>query len=991
MSKPLQTTLSSVFKQANDFRHQNLRSLSFVILCILLSCIAQLSFAQTSKGECELEGAVEDFLSKKPIYDAKVWLLKPDSTVVDTMRTRREYYGTGTMSYEISRYYFTIPIGDYILRVEKEGFEELYFPFSIAKQSRKRFKYTLPAVYLKKEKTVNLDEVTVTATKVKLYHKGDTIVFNADAFQTSEGSTLDALIRQLPGVELKSDGKIYVNGRFVESLLLNGKDFFADNKVMLENLGAYTVKDIQVYEKRGRDSEVMNKDMKDESYVMDVSLKKEYNRGWIANLDAGGTLNGMYLARLFAMRNTDYSSLTMTANLNNLNDFTNVSNGDWNPDKTPYGRLYVKKANINFNLYDKEKWVKLNSFASVTHYDNRQGDNTYKTNFLATGDTYERIIGTQKYDNLYLNTYNTISIDPETRHSRTSVDITANSNYTRNRHKIGSLSALSNEELKEDEQTLRDELQSGVLTSDLKKKLINRIISQNNNDRIKWDTHLETNIRRKMRQNNDMLQLVLNGNLSNNTNERFRHYRIDYPNNSAQSSDFRNEYNKVGGNVNQEYNGILRYYYNPVPELWFYFTYQLKHSYTDTTDDLYRLDRLDGWGIGTENAIGTLPSVAEYAPMIDRANSFRQTFREDLHQPYIYVTWDFKKFEKSSWNAEAFFWTQFYNQKLSYRRGALDTSVSRTESFFLPTLQLRWRRNDKSKEFNLHYSHSNGMQGLNYSLGYTDEADPLNIYKYGVSGLKNSFNQKITASWFSSGKWGTLNAGTGFNRTEDAVAMGYVYDKTTGSRTFTPQNVDGNWTYNANMSLTLQLDKDKKFFFTVNPQWNLINNVDLVSVAESSSSIQSEVLTSNLQNNLSLTYFGNKVTLKAFGELGWIHSESERESFNDVDAFNLKYGLDGNVELPWKFSVSSNLTFYTRRGYEFASMNKTDVLWSGRVSRPICKGRVVLMCDAFDILQQLSYTERTINAQGRMEKFYNPMKRYVLFHAVFKLDTHKKK
>ena len=37
---------------------------------------------------------------------------------------------------------------------------------------------------------------------------------------------LDALIEQLPGVELKRDGRILVNCRQVESLLLNGKAFF---------------------------------------------------------------------------------------------------------------------------------------------------------------------------------------------------------------------------------------------------------------------------------------------------------------------------------------------------------------------------------------------------------------------------------------------------------------------------------------------------------------------------------------------------------------------------------------------------------------------------------------------------------------------------------------------------------------------------------------------------------------------------------------------
>lgn len=64
------------------------------------------------------------------------------------------------------------------------------------------------------------------ASKVKFYNRGDTLVYNADAFNLAEGSMLDALIQQLPDVELKDNGNIYVNGKYVEELLLNGKHFW---------------------------------------------------------------------------------------------------------------------------------------------------------------------------------------------------------------------------------------------------------------------------------------------------------------------------------------------------------------------------------------------------------------------------------------------------------------------------------------------------------------------------------------------------------------------------------------------------------------------------------------------------------------------------------------------------------------------------------------------------------------------------------------------
>ena len=86
----------------------------------------------------------------------------------------------------------------------------------------------IPDIYLDRAPH-KLREVEVTASKIKFYHRGDTIVYNADAFQLAEGSMLDALISQLPGVELSDNGRITVNGEFVESLLLNGKHFFDGN------------------------------------------------------------------------------------------------------------------------------------------------------------------------------------------------------------------------------------------------------------------------------------------------------------------------------------------------------------------------------------------------------------------------------------------------------------------------------------------------------------------------------------------------------------------------------------------------------------------------------------------------------------------------------------------------------------------------------------------------------------------------------------------
>ena len=119
-----------------------------------------------------------------------------------------------------------------------------------------------------------LDEVVVKATKIKMYHKGDTIIYNADAFNLPDGSMLDDLIRQLPGAELKDNGEIYINGRKLDFLTLNGKDFFGhNNKIMLENLPYYTVSHLKVFEQSTVRSKALGHDVNTKLYVMDVDRK----------------------------------------------------------------------------------------------------------------------------------------------------------------------------------------------------------------------------------------------------------------------------------------------------------------------------------------------------------------------------------------------------------------------------------------------------------------------------------------------------------------------------------------------------------------------------------------------------------------------------------------------------------------------------------------------------------------------------------------------
>ena len=273
------------------------------LITIFLTLVATTTWAQeqqqdttTVKKEKKekklyLWGFISDSFTKAYVPDVKVVVLRADSSLVDSAEVSNGYG-----SFKTTEYYLQVPAkpAKYIIKATHPDYETVCKNYEIKYVARNR-DFEVPAIRMKRIQRSNYDkdggslqEVVVKATKVKMVYKGDTIVFNADAFNIPEGSMLDGLIKQLPGVELKDNGEIYVNGKKIENLTLNGADFFkGKNKMMLENLPYYTVKNVQVFNKRTPKSEFLGRDIEEKEYTMDVVLKKEYRVGGTVNVEAG--------------------------------------------------------------------------------------------------------------------------------------------------------------------------------------------------------------------------------------------------------------------------------------------------------------------------------------------------------------------------------------------------------------------------------------------------------------------------------------------------------------------------------------------------------------------------------------------------------------------------------------------------------------------------------------------------------------------------------
>lgn len=79
--------------------------------------------------------------------------------------------------------------------------------------------------------------------------KGDTVEFNADAFKLGKNDVAEDLFRKLPGVTVWGDGAIFVDGKEVNNLLVDGKPFLGgDSKVAIQNLPKDAIDKVQVYQ-----------------------------------------------------------------------------------------------------------------------------------------------------------------------------------------------------------------------------------------------------------------------------------------------------------------------------------------------------------------------------------------------------------------------------------------------------------------------------------------------------------------------------------------------------------------------------------------------------------------------------------------------------------------------------------------------------------------------------------------------------------------------
>ena len=971
---------------------KNLKWAQVVLLALLILLPKQISAYQkkvllSPTRNYTIHGRIVDSFTNLPISNVKLTLLSADSTVIDTCRT---FIWNDKAVHPDSYFYMqkNLSEGKYIFKIEHPDYFTTFVDKELLFKSRNT-SIDMQDIPIKRKGMENkehmLGEIVVKSTKIKMVMKGDTIIYNADAFNLPQGSMLDALIRQLPGATLNSNGEIFINGRKLDYLTLNGKDFFkGNNKQLIENLPNYTVKNLKVFEKSTDRSQAMGVDIDKKDYIMDISLKKKYEKTFIANFDIAGGTNSRYATKVFGLYFTPRLQLSIFSNINNVNeDRKPGEKGDWDPTKLPNGQVIQKIVGLNAAVSNEKNTLENNMSTSFTWRDTHNISQIIAESFLTGGNNFNRSISDVKSKNFIYDFQNNLKI---------STPIFLKSTISLNYNKFDNWGTIRSARFNADPSPIGStEAILDTIFSSSRNRLVNdfgvnRLSSKTYGFGHSLTTFVNVNAYKQL-PSGDRISALIEGDYLNTTNSMFNNYQLKYLKSNA-ISDYRNRYDNT---PSYSYNYRVGPQYTfVIPNGFRLFTgyqYQQKASYRN--NQKYRLDKLYKWQ-EENHALGSLPSSRDSLLLsLDANNSYKGYYISKQNS----VSLGFGC-SKSKNHNNVFFNTNvsigYKSEKLDYRNSLLNTSVKQYNWVSGLSLNMGFTIN----KYSFYGTITSKMEtpDLYSKITRSDNSNPLAI-SLGNPNLKNSrkTNVSLTFSDNNNRRFKLPMAFINININQNAVANGFTYNPTTGVYTYKPQNVKGNWYGNIGLYETFPLDNKNNFTLVNAIVYSYNHNVDFTGMTGQAESILSKVNNHWLEDNLSLNYQKGGLTCSLVGEMKWRYAYSRRENFSTIRTLDFNYGMLGSYKFKFGLETGMDLKMFSRRGYSDPLINANDLICNVYISKSFLKGKLAAKLEGYDIFHQLKSISYEINGQGKTETRFNAIPNYLMLHLIYKMNISGKK
>lgn len=955
------------------------------LLAFLLSVLGANAWAQS---KFNVSGIILEDGSSEPVISATVRILSlPDSAMVGGAATAPDG------SFEIK----DVKKGKYVTKITFIGYKDRLMPLDLTNKKEK--KVNIGYIHITPDSKM-LKEATVSANVAQVQVSGDSVVYNAAAYRTPEGSALQDLVKKLPGAKVDDDGNITINGKTVKKILVDGKEFFFDDtKMAMQNIPTSMIDKLKTYERKSDFSRVTGIDDGEEETVLDLTVKKGMNNGWFGNINAGYGTEERYSVNANINRFIDQNQFSVMGGGNNTGDRGFGGGGGRGWGRGGNGLRNSKNAGLNFATASE----KLEMGGNVRYrYNGSDVWNRSATqSFVTSRGAFSNSESTSRNANHRWNanfrfewkpdTMTNIIFRPSGSLSRsTGFNNSANVTFDDDPHKWtddpinDAINGIDGSSPTENTTAPTDDLIQHIVNT-------NQNRSQSYSDSRSINGELQFN--RRLNNEGRNITLRMTGNASGSDNKQLSSARIYYNNNGSET--INNRYYTTPGR-SSGYSAQLTYSEPIAEKTYLQFSYRFSYSYNKSDRQAFVMDPTAYTDLC--NALGQyrydITGAVDF--LISQGHKF---FGEDesakadsLSQYSVYKNLDhaisvsFRRV-RDSYNFSAGIDLLPQRSLLDYKYMSKEfPTITRNVFNFAPNVDFRYNF-DKQTNLRLNYRGRTSQPSMTNLLDITDDSNPLYITK-GNPGLKPSFSHRINANFNSFTmehqrgifSWGSINM------TQNSISNRTSYNEATGVRTTRPENINGNWDASLGGGFNMSLDKNN--YFTIN-NFTSLNYSHQLSYLDPVQYTQDKSKTNiyNVSENLGFDFRKDWFEMGINGSFTYRSSKNSVLTTGNMNTWDFSYGADLNLIFDNGLSITTDISESSRRGYASNSMNTNELLWNAAISKSFLKGNALTVSFQWnDILQNQSNISRSIDAYQRSDSEYNAIYSYGMVRLIYKLN-----
>ncbi|OBX27156.1 carboxypeptidase-like protein [Gelidibacter algens] len=803
-------------------------------------------------------------------------------------------------------------------------------------------------------KTANVLDEVIIRSRAPITIKKDTLEFNVASFKTKKDANVEDLLKELPGVEVDEDGKIKVNGKEVNKILVNGKPFFGDDPtITTRNLTKELIEKIQITDTKSKAEAFSGEKGDSENKTINLTIKEENNKGVFGRVAAGAGTDDRYEFAGMANIFDNEQRISVLAGGNNINS-SGFSFGE-------IRKMFGGANNVSFNSsgsfvidgrsFGGGEGITRSNNAGVNYADEIGSNGDISADYFFSGSHSDNATATERENFLpesryFTNSTSNSTNDTDSHSANLAFDVEIDSTFLVNikpsfRYSKSATTFERQEASRDESNTLTNQSETASFVENTGKNFNNSV-----------------DLTKRFGAGGAFIKLA-----------------IDASVNANESDDFLNSETNIFGT-------------DPIDII--------RDQFTEGDQNTNRL---------TSRITYRFPLEAKKW-FLDFQYIFETEKRRDIKS-----TFDFNESSQTYTDFNDLLSTNFINKnerqspsvklvfnsdKMSFRLGSGYASRTIENSDRLrPELSLKQNFNfleldanfnyqfSPKSSFYFDYDYENEAPRIAQLQPFQDVSDPLNT----ITGNPNLRPSKEHGAYFGYNSF-DFQKGTGYyvyanaNLTQDKVVSKTAVDENFVRNT-TYTNVDGNyWAYvGSNMSKDFKLDSLQTLKVrlglsaNVNKQINFNNEIEYAAVS------------TRLNPSLRLTYTWKKLfEIRPNYRLSFTRTRYDLADFDDRNFLSHNLGIQTSTFVPKKLEWRNDITFSYNPNVA-DGFQKSAWFWNSTLAYSVLKDTGTVTLKVYDLLNQNTNAQRTTTDNYIQDSQSTVLEQYFMLSFSWKFNS----